>query len=107
MIRVILQIVIPLVLPTALYLAYATFLRRKDPNAEIDIPKPWFRLAAVGLALVVISLGATAVTTGDKPGGRYVAPRQVDGKIVPGHIVRDKEPGDARADDAGKGQRRH
>ena len=44
MIRVILQIVIPLVLPTALYLAYATFLRRKDPDAEIDIPKPWFRL---------------------------------------------------------------
>ena len=81
MIRVILQIVIPLVLPTALYLAYATFLRRKDPDAEIDIPKP-VRLAP--------SLGAGCdLARRDRrdnrrqTGGRYVAPRQVDGKIVP------------------------
>ena len=106
MTRIILQTIIPLVLPTVLYFIYVTFLRRKDPNADIDMPKPWFRLAAAGLGLVVISLGAIAVTTGDKPGERYVAPRQVDGRIIPGHIVRDEEPGDARANDAGKERRR-
>ncbi len=60
MIRIVLSIVVPLVLPTVLYFAYAWFVvkraRARDPDAappEIDVP--WWGLAMAGLVLVAVS----------------------------------------------------
>lgn len=87
MVRIILQVVLPFLLPAACYFAYVYFLRMKNPTAEIGITKPWFGLVAIGAILVMLSLILTAIFTGDEAGGRYVPPTEVDGKIIPGHSV--------------------
>lgn len=92
MIRIVLSIVVPLVLPTVLYFAYAWFVvkraRARDPDAappEIDVP--WWGLAMAGLVLVAVSLAINFVDSGAKPGTRYEPARIEGGRVVPGRNV--------------------
>jgi hypothetical protein len=85
--RVLLTIVLPLLLPTALYLVWVGMLRRPQRNG---VPPwaalPWMWLAGAGIALLTIVLFVVTVHLGAQQEGVYVAPRWQDGHIVPGHI---------------------
>ena len=78
----ILQIVLPLVLPTALYLIWR-LLRRRGKVGE-KISGPWSWLALSGLGLVVLGFVVLGLAGGSPPGGIYKPPTLVDGEIVPG-----------------------
>ncbi len=85
MIRVFLEVVLPLLLPTALYLLWISSLR---PKGAVDwTGLPWIWLAGAGALLVAIVLFLAADLFGSPKNGVYVPPRWQNGRIVPGHIV--------------------
>lgn len=89
MIRVVVTIVLPLLLPTALYLLWATVLGAPRDRGLGRRPLPWVWLAGAGLALLAFVLLVVTVGFGTSQQGVYVAPRYIGGHIIPGHI----EPG--------------
>ena len=85
--RILLTIVLPLLLPTALYLLWLTAL----PSARQDratrwTAMPWLWLAGAGVVLLAIVLFVVTVHFGAPLEGVYVPPRWQDGQIIPGHI---------------------
>jgi hypothetical protein len=87
MVRILLTVVLPLLLPTALYLLWVTMLRPARQNgATLWTSLPWLWLAGVGVALLVIVLLVVTVHFGAPQEGVYVPPRWHNGHIVPGHI---------------------
>ncbi len=94
MIRAFLTIVLPLLLPTALYLLWAIAMRGAQAAGITAALRelPWLWLAAAGVGLLVLVLIMVAVGFGRSADtAHYVPPHNVDGKIVPGHV----EPGPA------------
>ncbi len=89
MTRVLLQYLLPLLLPMALYLLWAWFARKRQaagaPPHRLR-EGPWFWSILAGVALAAAGLVYMALSTGGGPGGTYVAPRWEDGRIVPGRI---------------------
>ncbi len=85
--RILLTIVLPLLLPTALYLLWVTALRpeRHDGAAQWTA-LPWLWLAGAGVALLAIVLFVVTVHFGVSQEGLYIPPRWQNGHIVPGHI---------------------
>jgi hypothetical protein len=91
MLRVFLEIILPLILPTALYFLWIAAFRR-DGAAAARTP-PWVWLASAGVLLLAIVLVFMVVDFGAPQHGVYVPPRWEKGHIVPGHIVpRQSEP---------------
>ncbi len=87
MIRVFFTIVLPLLLPTALYLLWVTTLGApQDSDAVAWASLPWIWLAGAGVLLLAIVLFVITVGFGTPQEGVYVAPRYVNGNIIPGHI---------------------
>jgi len=86
MTRVVLTVLVPLLLPTAIYLLWAVVTARAKPAAAAaEWPgPPWLWLALTGIAL---SAGAlfVLVAFGGRQTGTYVPPHAEDGRIVPGH----------------------
>jgi uncharacterized protein DUF6111 len=94
MIRAFLTVVLPLLLPTALYLLWAITMRRAEAAGISDLLRdlPWLWLGGAGIALLVGVLFLVALGIGTNADtAHYVPPRTIDGKIVPGHV----EPGPA------------
>ncbi len=97
MLRVFFTIVLPLVLPTALYLVWVR-LRHWSPGGEGSqqgsesgesvrwAALPWVWLAAAGALLLALTLFVVTVHFGTSQSGIYVPPRSENGRIVPGHI---------------------
>jgi len=89
MIRVLLTIILPLLLPTLLYVLWVLTMRRAELTAGArllqNVPLIW--LGAAGLALVAVVLVVASLGFGGGGSGVYVPPTTVDGKIVPGHVV--------------------
>ncbi len=94
--RVVLQYVLPLLLPTVLYLIWwGTIGRRKataNGGTAVLAQGPWFWLIVCGCVLLAGSLIYTAlvvgVTTDVTSEGHYVPPQLEDGRVVPGHFER-------------------
>jgi hypothetical protein len=79
-------IIIPLLLPTVLYLAW-----RFAAGRGLSLPASWLWLVVAGLALASLTLVAVNVDFGAPRGGVYVPPHVSNGQVVPGHV----EPGRA------------
>jgi Family of unknown function (DUF6111) len=79
MLRILLQYVLPLLLPFLLYLIYA----RLAHKSAVD-DAPWLVLAATGVGLLVVSLVSWTLLSGSEPGQTYVPARIEDGRLVPG-----------------------
>ena len=87
MLRVVLTIAIPLLLPTALYLLWVFALNPVEAGAGRRVgAAPWIWLASAGVVLLAIVLLVVTVRFGAPQHGIYVPPRVVDGHIVPGHL---------------------
>ncbi len=87
MVRVFITIVLPLLLPTALYLLWVSTLGA--PHEGVTMPwasMPWVWLAGIGAVLLAVVLFVVAVGFGTSQQGVYVAPRWQNGHIIPGHI---------------------
>jgi hypothetical protein len=87
MLRVFLTIVLPLLLPTALYLLWvSTFGAEPGGNAVRWTAVPWIWLAGAGVVLLAVVLFVVTVHFGAPQEGVYVPPRWEDGRMIPGHM---------------------
>ncbi|MGH6946922.1 MAG: DUF6111 family protein [Kiloniellales bacterium] len=86
MLRILLTVVLPVLLPLAAFALYLLYARRRA-SAEGEPPPgwaaaPWPWLGLVGLALVVVAL--LLVQNGSvEPGVELVPPHVEDGRVVP------------------------
>lgn len=87
MIRVLATIVLPLLLPTLIYVLWLKAAQR-TPLASSAVWRalPWPWLLGTGIVLAALTLYAIGARLGGSPEGQYVPPQWVGGKIVPGHI---------------------
>jgi Family of unknown function (DUF6111) len=87
MLRVFLTVVLPLLLPTALYLLWIGTLGSSQEGGAISwTAMPWIWLAGAGAVLLAIVLLVVTVHFGSSQEGIYVPPRWEGDRIVPGHI---------------------
>lgn len=98
MIRLLVEFLLPLLLPTLVYSLWLTWEQRRRQGggegqeegaaAATMRDAPWIWLGATGIGLVLFVAIAMSMTRslGDVGAGDYVAPRNVDGRIVPGHL---------------------
>ena len=87
MLRVLLTIVLPLVLPTALYLLWVRTTQWEDGGGAMRWRAlPWLWLAVAGVVLLALVLFVVTVHFGTSEPGVYVPPRYEGGRVVPGHI---------------------
>jgi hypothetical protein len=87
MLRVLLTIVLPLLLPSAIYMAWIAFASRSGNRDRAPLgamPLVWLALA--GVVLLAAVLVTISVHFGEPVRGRYVPPRYEDGRVVPPHL---------------------
>ena len=85
--RILLTIVVPLLLPTALYTGW-----RVAAGRGINLLNTWMWLALSGLILAALALVAMSVDFGEPRNGLYVPPHLEDGHVVPGHVAPAPQP---------------
>ena len=86
--RLLLNYILPLVLPLAIYATYIWWRRRRAKRHDGDIPaierNHVFVSMLLGFVLMIASLTFIAVVSGVAPGkGQYQSPRYDNGKIIP------------------------
>jgi hypothetical protein len=87
MLREFLTLVVPLLLPTLLYLLWLRVMRWSEAGDALVWRKlPWVWLVVTGVALTALVLFVVTVGFGTATPGTYVPPRVENGRIVPGHI---------------------
>ena len=87
MLRELLTLVVPLALPTVLYLVWLQAMRWSEAGGAVSWrAMPWVWLAATGVVLAALVLFVVTVHYGTATPGVYVAPHVENGEIVPGHI---------------------
>lgn len=95
MVRIVIENLILLLLPTIMYVAYVYLtggFDRSQQGAWSDAPFVWLFLAGVALVLCVVLIFGTL--DGGEPGQAYRPPEFRDGKIVPGEVQKTPWPGD-------------
>jgi uncharacterized protein DUF6111 len=93
MLRVFLTIVLPLLLPTALYLLWVVMFGAEHGGDAVRwAAVPWIWLAGAGAVLLAIVLFVVTVHFGAPQKGVYVPPRWEGDRIIPGHM----QPGPGR-----------
>lgn len=91
--REILTLVVPLLLPTLLYLVWLRATRWSEAgSARAWRGLPWVWLALTGVALTAVVLFVVTVGFGTEMPGIYVPPRVENGQIVPGHFITERKP---------------
>ena len=93
MIRIVIENLLLLLLPTLIYFSYVYLTRRHTTTrrqALNDAPLIWLFIAGVICAISVIAYFGTL--SGGRPGDKYVPSVFKDGKIVPGHLEKRNQP---------------
>jgi hypothetical protein len=80
--RLFFTIVVPLLLPTTVYLLWLRFAGAGGEQRDV----PWLWLAAGGVALAAIVVGTLTLSGGAKD-GTYVPPHLENGRVVPGRMA--------------------
>jgi hypothetical protein len=89
MVKKLLTVVLPLMLPTLIYMAYMMIDRRKaaaSGGAAVPwwVGAPWTWLITSGVLLAAIVLVTVALTGGFDTSGTYHPARLIDGKVIEG-----------------------
>ena len=89
MLKKLLTVVLPLMLPTLIYMAYMMIDRRKAAaSGGVSVPwwvgAPWTWLITGGVLLAAIVLVTVALTGGFDTSGTYHPARLIDGKVIEG-----------------------
>lgn len=89
--RIFLEFILPLLLPTALYLLWVRAEQRRiERLGRGEAPRwqdaPFLWLALMGVVLALAVLVALHYAGGSGIEGVYVPPRLIDGQVVPGHV---------------------
>ena len=79
--RVFLTIIVPLLLPTALYIVWRAMVGK-----QINIPAAWIWLSIAGVVLASLTLVFVSVDFGEPRNGQYVPPHINGDAVVPGRI---------------------
>ncbi len=92
MLRKLLMVALPLLLPFLGYALYLEIARRRAQKAgEAPVPRwqqaPWTWIALAGVLLMAASLATFGLRSGVEPGTQIEPPRLVDGDIVPSRPV--------------------
>ena len=87
MLRVLLQYLLPLLLPFLVYAAYVALAQGRLPDWLGLSDRQWIVLGSAGVVLLAISLATWSLMTGAPPEETYIPPRFEDGRIVPGTTV--------------------
>jgi hypothetical protein len=87
MLRVLLQYLLPLLLPFLLYAAYVGLAHGRMPSWLDLHSRQWAMLGGTGLVLLLISLLSWSLLSGSPPEETYVPPHVEDGEIIPGTTV--------------------
>jgi hypothetical protein len=80
------EIVLPLILPTAIYLAYMLLARPRPGSNAPALDWPWVWLGLAGVVLLIATFVAIALFGGAAPSERYQPPKLINGEIEPGHF---------------------
>ncbi len=86
MFRVCLTIVLPLLLPTGLYVLWVGASGAAREGGLPWATMPWVWLASAGAMLLAVVLFVVTVGFGARQEGVYIAPRWQSGHIIPGHV---------------------
>ncbi|MCZ6467541.1 MAG: hypothetical protein O6829_09760 [Alphaproteobacteria bacterium] len=88
--RLLLQYLLPLLFPAAIYFGWVWLARRTGKGQAGGLTPlregPWFWLVAAGLALMVAGLVFTALMGQGQVKGTYEPPRFEGGRVVPGTV---------------------
>ena len=87
MLRVLLQYLLPLLLPFLANAAYVALAQGRLPDWLTLSDRQWLMLGGAGVALMAISLVSWTLLSGSPPEETYVPPHLEDGRIVPGTTV--------------------
>jgi Family of unknown function (DUF6111) len=87
MLRVLLQYLVPLLLPFAVYAVYLLLTEHRQPDWLGLDGRQWLLLGGAGLTLVAISMVTWSLLSGAPPSEKYIPPHLEDGRIVPGTTV--------------------
>lgn len=83
MLRQVLLHLLPFLLPFAAYVAYVVAMKKMEEKGGLWADAPWFWLCASGLSLVIVSLVAAALLSGEPRDAGYRPSRVEDGRVVP------------------------
>ena len=90
--RILLHYVLPLLLPTLIFITWVVLTRHWHKGEKSMVERisagPWFWLAVAGFALMTAGLVYIALSQVEPPGGTYEPPRMENGEVVPGRTVR-------------------
>ncbi len=89
MTRLLLQYLLPLLLPAAIYLGWVWLAQRTGKGRADGFTLqegPWFWLVTAGLALMVAGLVFTALMGQGQMEGTYKPPRFEGGRVIPGTV---------------------
>lgn len=81
--RLFLTVILPLLLPSLLFLLWAVVTRGRAPDLRSSA---WLWSIGGGLVLLLVILGVFGVRDRADPGSAYVPAQMQDGEVVPGHI---------------------
>ncbi len=91
MIRIVIENLLLLLLPTIIYFSYVFLTRGKTTTgrqALTDAPLLWLFVAGVMCSMVAIVFFISK--SGGAPGDRYVPSVYKDGEVIPGYIEKQK-----------------
>ena len=87
--RALVQMLLPLILPTVLFVGWVAISQARGGSGDIlgrFRDGPWFWLVLSGFVLMIAVFAYTGLIRDDHAGGAYVAPHVENGQIVPGHV---------------------
>ena len=80
------QIVLPLILPTVIYVVYMLIARPRPGSNAPAHDWPWLWLGLAGVVLVIVTFVGIALFGGASPAERYEPAKLINGQIKPGHF---------------------